>query len=95
MANKRIQKKRAKAAWERDKRKIIAECLVAWYPSCTHYEYLRMATPLLRMDKGPLLELLMRENLRRSPFRRMIPRKTFDASTLVNWRPVISDVRER
>lgn len=87
MSNKRIQKKREKRAWQRDKSKLVAECLVYWYPGLSRAEYVRLAAPLLKMDKGPLLELLMRENLRHSPFRHLIPRKTWTGE-VVNWRPI-------
>lgn len=100
VSNKRIQKKQEKRAWERDRGKIIAEFLVRTYPGRSRGWYVRWAKPLLQMEKGPLLEYLMRETLLRLPFRHMLPRKTWDVP-VVDWRPVvgyrptISDVREK
>lgn len=54
--NRRIQKKRAKAAWERDKSTVIANFLVWMDPDAERAEYLRCAAALWKLDKDTLFQ---------------------------------------
>lgn len=89
MSNKRIQKKHAKREWERDKSKLIAQFLTIMYPQLSRRMHLQMAKSLWKLERGPLLEFLLREYLRRSPLRRMVPRRISE-TPIVNWRPITS-----
>lgn len=89
MSNKRIQKKREKRAWQRDKSRVIASLVVLMEPGLSQREHLRMAKPLWELDMRSLIDLYWRESLRRSPLRRIIPRQTWTGEPY-NWRPVIS-----
>lgn len=75
MSNKRIQKKRAKAQWERDKSKLIANFLVWMDPTLTNEEYIQQAALLWNLDKEMLfrqIDEMMTYQLRyQSPFRMM------------------------
>jgi hypothetical protein len=96
MANKRIQKKR-------DKQALILKILKFSYTEIPEsMDELRKTIRIMRkMTMPELIRLgqdIVREWTRRnSPLRRMIPRgeSTMDWASTVNWRPTISDARER
>lgn len=93
MSNKRIQKKRAKADMRRDKSKVIASIIVLLDSERPRYEQIKTAKRLWKMSLEELLDLSERA-IRvwvsyHSPFRSMIPRKSWEGE-LVQWKPVVS-----
>lgn len=94
MANKRIQKKRAKAEMLRDKSKFIASFVVFLDPGATRSEYRRMAKSLWKLDMNALFglsfEVIHGQIMRSVSLMKIMPRKTLDASKLVNWRSITS-----
>jgi hypothetical protein len=75
VSNKRIQQKRAKSQWKRDKSRLIANFLVWMDPDASRADYLRCARALWKLDRETLfrrIDMMMGYQLRlRSPFRLM------------------------
>lgn len=87
MANKRIQKKRAKAAEYRKRINLIADLVVFLCPNDTKHEKRKVGLALWKLSDWDLYRIYSHETLRRSPFRRMIPRSVCNVP-VVKWAPI-------
>lgn len=89
MSNTRIQKKRAKREWKREKRQLIAQYLTIMYSGFSRRRQLQIAQSLWKLERGPLLDFLIREYVRRSPLRHIVPHPLSDTPA-IDWRPTAS-----
>lgn len=96
MSNKRIKKKRTKAAQHQRRVEMIANLAVWLCPRGPEYKQHQMALALWKRNDAYLSDVYRRELVCRAPLMR-VPFQSgiMNWSEIVNRRAVISDVRER
>lgn len=87
MANKRIQKKRAKVAAYQKRVNLIAQLAVWLCPDGTKMEKRRIGLALWKREEDELALIYWQASLRRMPFRRGIMRRVYNVP-VAEWRPI-------